>query len=220
MIPVISESIIVKRDDYKECFNNSMFRLHVTWLNSLLFVIVILLASAYFLINQPLGSTHLLVTAWDEHLPFIPVFIVPYLLFIPIFWLIIIYAYLTDYHFKTLALALILVYLISYGIYMVFQTYIPRPTVLGQDIFSQLVRIVYADDKPFNAYPSLHAATAALLVTYLTIFSRKLRWPLIMFGVLVILSTLFVKQHVIADAFSGMVLGITVTYGSFFLLSR
>ncbi len=88
-----------------------------------------------------------------------------------------------------------------------FPTTMVRPAVSGQDIFSRLIRLVYGIDIPVNLFPSIHC-----MLTWL--FARTCRqlekapawyrcvvWPAVF---LVIASTLFVKQHVIADVPAGV----------------
>jgi membrane-associated phospholipid phosphatase len=179
-------------------------------LNSLLLVANVFVISAYFLFNRPIGHVHIVRSSLDSHIPFWPVFIVPYLIFLPIFWLVIIYAYLKNKNFAALAAAILSVYLISYLIFTVFQTFVPRPMVVSHDVFSGVVRWTYRLDRPYGAWPSLHAASATLMALYF-IFTRSKWWlEYLTFAVLVVLSTLFVKQHFLADALSGIALGTAV----------
>jgi len=61
----------------------------------------------------------------------------------------------------------------------------------------------YRSDPPLNCFPSLHAENSTITAYYL---SREFpKYKLVFWGIafLVILSTLFVRQHVIADEIGG-----------------
>jgi membrane-associated phospholipid phosphatase len=134
---------------------------------------------------------------------------IPYILFVPIFWLIFIYAYLTqNKQFKVLALTIIIVHLISYLFYVFYQTHIPRPSIHGTGFALDLVRFIYSHDAPYNGFPSLHSALAAIMAMYFV----NTRWGILYIGfaLVVVLSTLFIKQHFIADAVAGVLLGVTI----------
>ncbi|HSW37461.1 MAG TPA: phosphatase PAP2 family protein [Candidatus Saccharimonadales bacterium] len=180
--------------------------------NLLLLLALVVVTLGYFVVNRPIGHLHVLNTSIDKHISFLPVFIIPYLLFLPIFWLVILYAFLTDKSFKSLALTILIVYLASYLIYALFQTYVPRPMAMGQDIFSKLVRLTYRIDKPYNGFPSGHASSAAIMASYFIFTNHRCRWLFTIFGLLVVVSTLFVKQHFILDAISGVLLGAGVSW--------
>ncbi len=82
--------------------------------------------------------------------------------------------------------------------------------MLGDDIFSRITRRVYANDNPYNCFPSIHVFTTAYSCFIIKegYFRDKLwfRYPLNLLGILIILSTLFVKQHVVLDGVAGTAL--------------
>ena len=88
-----------------------------------------------------------------------------------------------------------------------FPTTMVRPAVSGRDIFSRMIRLVYGIDVPVNLFPSIHC----MLIWLFARTSRQLEkapswyrtviWPA---AFLVIISTLFVKQHVVADVLAGV----------------
>lgn len=84
-----------------------------------------------------------------------------------------------------------------------------RPAVEGHSLWDWGMRIIYATDTPTNLFPSLHCQFSwlccrglgrARLPKWLKIFSY-------VFTLLIFVSTLTTKQHVILDVFSGWLLG-------------
>ena len=161
---------------------------------------------AYHLLNVPRESLHLMATAFDRSLPLIPAFSVPYLLYFPYLFFTAGDGILRSAEWKRVGLSILLVQLIACAIYAAFQSYVPRPDVTGTDIFSTLLRFIYSSDRPYNTFPSLHTAHSVVSLYWW----RRLypRW----FGAataltaLILLATVFLKQHVVVDVASGIVL--------------
>lgn len=190
--------------------NSAFFRLIKTQrLNIILFGLTIFIALAYFPLNQPHETVHSLNTALDSHISLQPIFSVPYLLFIPVFWLFFLLIFLKNRQFKALAITIIIVYVFSYIIYWFYQTKVTRPVILENDIFSRLVKAIYSHDNPYDAFPSLHSSLATVFALYFWLTTSKRYWRILasLFAGLVILSTLFVKQHYVIDAVGGAALG-------------
>ncbi|MEY8351650.1 phosphatase PAP2 family protein, partial [Bacillus cereus] len=106
--------------------------------------------------------------------------------------------------------------LACFSIYYFWQTTVPRPTVVGTDMFSELVRYIYSIDQPVNCFPSIHVLTTFVIM--LAAFKRREQhvfeyYILTFFGTLIILSTLFTKQHAFVDAVSGMTLASILYFG-------
>lgn len=165
----------------------------------------------YLLLNNPYRGVHSLVTDIDRSLPFLSIFILPYFS-----WSIFIFATLTYLCFrdrKTYYSALASVnisLIICYLIYYFYQTNVPRPVLVGDDVFTQMVTWVYRNDQPFNCFPSIHCLLSYLMM--LAINTSKIKniknsFIICSIAVLIILSTLFVKQHVLLDALAAMLLG-------------
>ncbi|MCL6457274.1 MAG: phosphatase PAP2 family protein [Gorillibacterium sp.] len=164
----------------------------------------------YALLNKPHTHIHSLVTLLDLHTPFISAFIVPYSLWIFYIYACLIYFFIKDpqLYWETL-ITYTLCVLSCYAIYSIFQTTVPRPIITGNDIFSRLMRFSYNKDNPFNCFPSIHSFTSYLVMRslYKSSFKNRLNRTLI-YGTstLIIVSTLFVKQHVILDVIGAIVI--------------
>ncbi|WJH36020.1 phosphatase PAP2 family protein [Paenibacillus sp. CC-CFT747] len=155
----------------------------------------------YGLLNRPGAEVYSLVTAWDERLPFLPVFAIPYLIWYP-FIFITLFAILRRSpaaYYRTL-LGLCLGLVVCYGVYAVFQTTVARPDLPETGFFNRLLGFVYATDRPFNCFPSIHVLTSYLMIKGARVFGWKARLLVAALAAAVIVSTVLVRQHVLADA--------------------
>jgi len=82
-----------------------------------------------------------------------------------------------------------------------------RPTVFpDSNIFTWLVGFAYSVDTNTNVFPSIHVigAVQAMLVYFDAHSLKPYRWWAVGLTVLIIFSTVFVKQHSILDMFGGL----------------
>jgi membrane-associated phospholipid phosphatase len=180
------------------------------WKNA---VISVLLAVGVFLTNMIYdllnhGPAVLnLRTPIDAALPVVPVFVIPYVSLQPvIYFTLIVFLLFRTRLFQSACLALISALLISYGFYFFLQTEVIRPVLTGSDVLSQMIRGVYAGDNQFNDFPSLHTSTSTLMAIYWYRADRRLGMAAAVWTVLVVASTVLIKQHYIADVISGLAL--------------
>ncbi|KPL59178.1 phosphatase PAP2 family protein [Rossellomorea vietnamensis] len=175
----------------------------------------------YTLLNTDAREAVILSTTIDEWIPFVPVFIVPYIL-----WYAFILGYLFYFWYKDVqtflkTLGIIVIgELVCFVIYFYFQTTVPRPDVAGDGLFVDLVRMIYSHDQPYNAFPSIHVLTTfAIILGNFNIKDKHLFHTVFapVMGSLIILSTLFVKQHFILDMTSSIFLSVFL-YGIMFEL--
>lgn len=187
-------------------------KINEKWLiDSLILSVLVIVFFLYALINEPHGKVYVLKSGIDDLIPRIPAFSVIYLAFLPWVFCTVSFAWYKKRDFRQLAYSLIIINLIAYALYLVFQTHVPREAIVQNDIFSKILQFIYDRDKPYNCFPSLHSAMSASMATYFVIRKSKWAWLSIIFAALIVVSTLFVKQHFIADAISGIILGIVVT---------
>lgn len=186
---------------------------HLAYLSIML--IFPLLHIIYKLLNAPHGKVHNLSTVFDISIPFVRAFIIPYIAWYIFTYIVFIYIYQKD---KKIYLKTIITYaaclVLSYLIFYFFQTTVPRPDLVGNDIFTNLVRLIYKFDKPFNCFPSIHVLSCYLIMKSIKQLKSQNNFvkPLIYFiCMLIILSTLFVKQHVLLDILCAILLVEVVT---------
>jgi membrane-associated phospholipid phosphatase len=177
----------------------------------LLFLLVVFLNSVCYKAAQLLRPEGFLVTTWiDNLIPYISYFVIPYASYV-IIALIPFFLYWRDYKaYRTMALSMATVLAIAVVIYLTFQTSVIRPNVDSTDIFNQWVAFVYSIDKPLNALPSLHVALPTLATLFIYLRNRKLGAYLAPLTFLIILSTMFIKQHSVFDVAAGLILAFSV----------
>lgn len=182
------------------------FLLKASWL-----LLIPLINSIYLHLNHSTERVYSLVTMIDQRIPFLPYFVIPYvawygLLFVALIW----FMYYNLQLYRSIILSIILGLVISFIIFSFFQTTVPRPDILGHDIFSRLTQLIYAIDQPFNAFPSTHVLTAYVVFLgslKMSTHSPKISLTIQGSVILVILSTLFLKQHTLLDVLGGLLLG-------------
>lgn len=163
----------------------------------------------YTVLNH--GGPHVvdLTTDLDERIPFVPAFIVPYLMWYPyiLAMLVLFFVQKRTVYYRTL-LTLCLGLIGCYMTYYFYQTGIDRPTVTGGGVIPWLVRLVYMDN-PYNCFPSIHVLTSYLMLKGASgcpKLSRTSRGLIFAASWTIIVSTLFVKQHFLLDIPGAIVL--------------
>ncbi|HJV16576.1 MAG TPA: phosphatase PAP2 family protein [Bacillales bacterium] len=184
-----------------------------------LLLIFPILGYIYGNLNENRSDATILLTKLDSIIPFLPIFILPYIL-----WYVFILAYLiyfwskdTKLYIRTLAI-IVLGEIVSFIIYYFFQTTIPRPALSDKGFLINLVQIIYLHDQPYNCFPSIHVLTTFSII--LSSFHIKNKHIFHTFlipisGFLIIISTLFVKQHGILDILGSIFLAFFM-YGIIF----
>lgn len=99
--------------------------------------------------------------------------------------------------------------ILSFLCFVLLPTTLERPEITGGGLWNGLMRIVYWVDTPENLFPSLHCSTAWLC--WIGLRGRKdlPHWPkllALLLSLMVCVSTLTTRQHVMADVVSGVAL--------------
>jgi membrane-associated phospholipid phosphatase len=178
----------------------------------------------YQVLNGYSREVHTLITNFDDMVPFIDYFIVPYSLWYPFIILSLIYLCFKSRarYFKTI-ITIDIGLICCYIAYIVFQTTVPRPELIGDSIFIKLVRLTYFLDQPYNCFPSIHVLTSYLVMKgfYKGDIKNIAMKSLVYFmGNLIIISTLFVKQHVVADIIGAIILVEIIDYTLSYISKR
>ena len=145
----------------------------------------------------------------DSLIPFNTLAIVPYCI-----WYFLIFIIPYDYYKKDKELiskyivSYVLITIIANIIFVVCPTTVNRPTVSGNDIFSIMTKIVFfVDNEPLNCFPSLHCAISFLWIIYTLSMKNSNKYFklfITIISILIIISTLFIKQHVFIDMIGGI----------------
>jgi membrane-associated phospholipid phosphatase len=182
---------------------------------------IALAAGTYELLNH-IGRSQLidLSTPLDRQIPVVPVFVIPYLSFIPLVFLVIPWMAVKSRDvFRSFALSVFISQMILNPLYLLVPATVPRPELASNDIFSTLLRdLVWKADEPLNTFPSNHVTLSVIAILALARlpYARRVVLPLQLWLGLVCLSTMFVHQHIIWDVLSGIVIGSAV----YWLVSR
>ncbi|MGE7781084.1 phosphatase PAP2 family protein [Peribacillus sp. NPDC097264] len=186
-------------------------------------LLFILTSFIYSIINQLPSDAVDVTTKIDEGIPFIKEFIIPYLLWYPFMYgLLIYYCFVDRKQYFVAISSLISGKLICFVVYVFWQTTVPRPDVVGDDIFANLVRFIYMHDQPVNCLPSIHVMTTFIMM--IIVYNRKEDFKreyacVTVMGTLIILSTLFTKQHAILDALAGILVACAVYAAAQFMFN-
>jgi membrane-associated phospholipid phosphatase len=186
------------------------------WLNALfsiaLAVAVYFVSSIYALLNHGPAVLNL-HTPIDSAIPVVPVFVIPYNSLQPyIYATLLLFLLFRTKYFQSACLAMITVWMISYGFYYFLQSEVVRPVLTGTDVFSRMVMAVYSGDNAFNDFPSLHTSLSTILAIHWMKVNKPLGIILSIWTALIVASTLFIKQHYIADMIFGLALAFTFSY--------
>lgn len=168
------------------------------------------LGMIYAAVNRGGGHVWHLVTPLDQAVPFVKWFAIPYSVWIVYIYVCVLYFFVKDVRTFYRAIATYTICaLVCYFVYSVFQTTVPRPELVGHDPLTRLVAYIYHRDQPFNCFPSIHCFSSYMVFRILASSTFKTRRSLSLVGIgsgLIILSTQFIKQHVLLDVVAAITL--------------
>lgn len=169
-------------------------------------VAVLGLFPVYFLINvhSNLAAPHDLTTPLDRAIPFWPTWQLVYA-FVYIFMLFPVAVVRDTELFKRVARGYLWVLLFSFCVFTIFPVRIVRPPLTSTSSYMEWgLKLNYFLDDPNNCFPSLHLSIAFLGALAARRANPRLGWPALATATAIGLSTLFVKQHFVADVVSGI----------------
>lgn len=161
------------------------------------------------------GNYIILHTRMDDLIPFCEQFVIPYLswfLFVPVGVGI---TLLTDREeYKRLSLMLCFGMTIFLLISIVFpNAQVLRPRIMPREnAFVDMVRMIYTKDSPTGIFPSIHVYNTLVLMISVHSEVRMKRTSALhrlfvdTWGILIILSTMFIKQHSTIDVTAAIIM--------------
>ncbi len=104
--------------------------------------------------------------------------------------------------------AYLTVWTVAFVCFLVYPTVAPRPEAVpaGDGLAAWGLRFLYDADPPYNCFPSLHVAHSFVSAFAIGRVHRRLGVLALACAWLVALSTLFTKQHYVADLVAGVLL--------------
>lgn len=192
----------------------------------LLYGIFYVIAFAW-LEQRPVEEFHIIEMEIDFHIPFCEYFIIPYMLwFLYIAATVILFLFLDRKDYMKLCLTLgtgmTVFLLISYFIPNM-QPLRPNLELLQRDnVFLDMVKALYATDTCTNVFPSIHvfnslAANFAILKSAQLKKYNGLRIGSTILCGLIILSTMFLKQHSMFDVLTGIAMAAALYWLVYYL---
>lgn len=161
---------------------------------------------------------HVIHSVIDNKIPFVEYFIVPYLLWFLFIAATFLYFFFTDvdgfYKLAKLMFA-------GMTIFLIISTLVPnglnlRPMYFARDnVFVDMVKMLYKADTPTNVLPSLHVynSLGACIAIYNSKALQKhkvISWSAYILAALIILATMFLKQHSIIDVMAAFIMAYTI----------
>ena len=150
------------------------------------------------------GEYHTIQCAADGAIPFCEYFVLPYFAWFPFLVWGQAYTLLRDVPvFRRLMRYFILTFTLAVIIYLVYPSaQALRPEAFPREnVSTDIVRFLYRIDTPTNILPSEHVIGSAAVVfaAWQSEKLRKRRWAVLLLGMLISVSTVFLKQHSLLD---------------------
>lgn len=168
--------------------------------------------AAYVLTERfiPYERCTVIYSPLDDVIPFCEYFIVPYVL-----WYVLVAGsllYFLLFHiksFKNLQKYIIITQVMAMAVYILFPNRQDlRPDSFPRDnVFTQMVGLLYSVDTSTNVCPSLHVAYSVAIAS-VWCKEENIHWAvktaIVIFVITVCLSTVFLKQHSVVDGFAAL----------------
>lgn len=183
---------------------------------SLLLVVGVYLTNKIYAVLNHGPAVIFVKSPLDDLIPLVPAFAIPYVSLEPfVYASLVLFLLFRTRIFQSAALAMIAAWFVSYAFYFFLQSFMDRPPLTGNDPLIQMIREVYASDNAYNCFPSLHTSLSTVLAIHWWRVNQKIGVPIALWVALIVASTVFVKQHYIADVIGGLLLAFGAA--SFFL---
>ena len=191
--------------------NKTRLKMRLLWLLYLFSLFSILYGSVnqYISLGSPPSS---FVFEWEQHIPFIEEFIIPYISLYPMVILTFLLPQ-THLELRVLLLRSFVIIFFSIAIFLLFplQFAFTKPQT---DSFSWFITAIEMVDYPYNQAPSLHVSFSVML--WFSLADRVSSWfiklLLALWFATIATSTLFVYQHHFIDVISGALVGFLSSY--------
>ena len=182
-------------------------------LNSLILVFSVF---AYYLAKFTPYNAVIVGGMFDELIPFSPPWVIFYVLWYPLLVFVPCYIYkVNKSDFYTYISIKFIIDWIAIFIFVFYPTIFNRPELVVNDFFTWVLNLVYINDTPaLNCLPSTHC-TVCFASIYTILKSNKIpkkcKVIATIIFMLIVLSTLFVKQHAIVDVIVAFILTVIVS---------
>lgn len=177
----------------------------------------------YFIAKFFAFNIHIMSSPIDDMVPFIPQFVYFYCCY---FIILLTTPYLVNKYSKNRSIytkTYIISSIIGFIIFIIYPTVVLRPELKVNNLSTFVVSIIYYFDTPaLNCFPSFHTLNSVLSIMFISMNKnapKKLRIFIFVLALGIILSTIFIKQHVIYDLIAALLIAI-VSYLISILISK
>lgn len=184
-------------------------------LASLQAVLLAVQGSSYLLIQRLQGEFHDMSRGIDRKIPLVPQAVYIYCLWYPLIFLYPLYVFgCSQSAWTAYILAILLDVGFSLVIYVLYPTSFTRPEPDAESLSGKILRLLYfANYKGLNCMPSMHCSQCFVILLsalscYLSgIMPAAAAAAVIILSLMIVLSTVLIKQHVLLDAVTALPLG-------------
>lgn len=178
----------------------------------LISISILLIGQAFFYWFLKFFQTnpHYLNFDIDQKIPFIPNFIYIYNTFYPFMFLTLLYLFTKDENvYMKGIISGILGFLICDIIFLIYPTIMQRPPIPETNLLTEFVlKVTFFFDTPaLNCFPSIHCLFCFQIIYSFILTNQielKKKIPIIIYSLLIIMSTILVKQHYVVDIISAL----------------
>lgn len=183
--------------------------------HSFILLYTLIYLGIFFLLEQNKTPVHMIEFEPDNWIPFLEIFIIPYLLWFAYVAVAVVFFFLfcdvgefyrlICYLFLGMTIFLIISAVFPNGIDL-------RPHTFPRDnIFTRMISGLYSTDTSTNVMPSIHVYNSICVHIAIakSAFFQKRKWLInssCILMVLIVLSTMFIKQHSMLDVFGGIIM--------------
>lgn len=170
--------------------------------------------------NSNYEGLHYIHCALDDKIPFVEHFIIPYFIWFGYVGLFVIFFFFKDAKEFYRLVAFLIIGMTTFLIvsYVYPNGVMIRPSEFPRDnVFTDMVRHLHSIDTDTNVFPSLHAYNSIAIAVAVLESKHFKNWGVMkisstILAVLIIMSTVFLKQHSIIDVIGSFVLSVPVYF--------
>ena len=180
----------------------------IKWLDLAWLIILPIININYVIAGALAKSGKDISLTLDKEIPYVSAFIFPYIYWYAFIFLGLVFILSKDR--KRYLRSLMVIYIsmcICYLFYYFYPVEISRPMISNNTLANKIVNIIYEVDRPFNCFPSIHVLNTYIIMRFTRIKDNK-SWFIYtgLTGILIILSTLFIKQHYVLDGIAAIII--------------
>ena len=180
-------------------------------------IVLITEAFLYFIIKNFVNQYNL-VNDFGITFPLIKEFVYIYNSWYPFVFFTSYLIYIKDKEdYKKFVYVMVIGILLSHLTFLLYPSMVIRPEIKVNNFTDLVLFLTYYFDTPaINCIPSVHCLLCYISIYYIIINKKialQIKIPIVIYYILIILSTLFIKQHLLIDAIIALIytcIGITV----------